>query len=101
MTGGLEEYLQRRRVIEAAASAAAAVPLAEGRSAAAQDRDVQKAMARLERQIDRLRSREVALHDELAAHATDFETVTRLHEELREVESERAALEEEWLSLAV
>jgi ATP-binding cassette subfamily F protein uup len=67
---------------------------------AAQDRDVQKALARLERQIDKLRAREVTLHDALAAHATDFEKVTDLHAELRVVEGEREQLEEEWLDLA-
>ncbi len=40
------------------------------------------------------------LHDDLAQHATDFERVTALHEELRVVESERASLEEQWLELA-
>ena len=32
--------------------------------------------------------------------ATDFERVTRLHEELRDVESEREALEDQWLEAA-
>jgi ATP-binding cassette subfamily F protein uup len=85
--------------VEAAAAAGASVPPAT-RSASAQDRDAQKALARLERQIDRLRSREDALHAELAAHATDFEKVTGLHQELRAVEAERQSLEEEWLELA-
>jgi hypothetical protein len=56
-------------------------------------------MARLERQIEKLRVREVALHDELATHATDFARVTTLHDQLRDVESEREHLEEQWLEL--
>ena len=70
------------------------------KSASAQDRDQQKALSRLERQIDKLRAREEVLHGELATHATDFERVTELHETLRAVESERVALEEQWLDLA-
>ncbi len=99
LTGGVDEYLARRRDAQAA-SAPATSPVAAQRSAAALDRDAQKAMARLERQIAKLRAREVLLHDELASHATDFERVTRLHEELRDVESERGALEDQWFELA-
>ncbi len=40
------------------------------------------------------------LHDEsLAEHATDFEQVSQLNDELRRVESEQQALEEQWLEL--
>ena len=70
-----------------------------GQSVSARDRDAQKAMARLERQIEKLKATEVRLHDRLATHATDFEMVTALHEELREAERERAALEDQWLDL--
>jgi ABC transport system ATP-binding/permease protein len=100
LTSGVEEYLERRRAVEslrAASASPTAAPAAK--SAAAQDRDVQKAMSRLERQIEKLRQREAVLHDGLAAHATDFERVTALHEELRTVEAEREELEEQWLLL--
>jgi ATP-binding cassette subfamily F protein uup len=99
LTGGVDDYLARRRVVEAAAISGAPVPQA-AKSASAQDRDAQKVLARLERQIERLRSREDVLHAELAAHATDFAKVTELHQELRAVEAERQSLEEEWLELA-
>jgi ATP-binding cassette subfamily F protein uup len=99
LTGGVDDYLARRRVVEAAAAAGTPTPQA-ARSAAAQDRDAQKALSRLERQIDKLLSREAVLHSELAAHATDFGRVTQLHQELRAVEVERELLEEEWLQLA-
>ena len=100
LTGGVEDYLARRRVVEDAAAAASAPVAQAARSASAQDRDQQKALARLERQIEKLRTREESLHAELAAHSTDFEKVTHLHETLRSVESERQSLEEEWLELA-
>ena len=57
-------------------------------------------MSRLERQIEKLQAREAVLHAELATHATDFERVTALHAQLRDVEAEREVLEEEWLALA-
>ena len=98
LTGGLEEYLALRRaaVPVAAPTATAAAP----RSSAAIDREAQKAMSRLERQIEKLQAQESALHADLATHATDFERVTALHTELRDIEAEREALEEEWLTLA-
>ena len=98
LTGGVEEYLELRR--ETVAPAPAAPAPAAAKTAAALDRESQKAMARLERQIARLQSKEQSLHHELASHATDFERVAALHAELRDVEAEREALEEEWLSLA-
>ena len=98
LPGGIEEYLDRRRRIVESLVAASPAPAA-ARSASAQDREAQKAMARLERQIEKLSRRESALHDELAVHATDFERVAALHDDLRAVESERADLEEQWLQL--
>ena len=100
LTGGVDDYLARRRLVEDAAAAASAPPVQAARSASAQDRDQQKALARLERQIEKLRAREDALHADLAQNSTDFEKVTSLHDVLRVVQSEREALEEEWLELA-
>ena len=94
---GVDEYLERRRTQIAAASRPSAVA-APARTDAARQREVQKAQARLERQIDKLRQRETKLHDDLAASATDYERVTVLNEQLRTLEAEREALEEEWLS---
>jgi ATP-binding cassette subfamily F protein uup len=98
LVGGVDDYLARRRVLEEAAPVVAAASLPK--STGAVDRETQKSLARLERQIERMRARESSLHDDLAEHATDFERVTALHDELRAVESERESLEEEWLELA-
>lgn len=96
LTGGVEEYLARRRAMPPDRPPAPAAGSA-GRSVAAQDRDAQKAMARIERQIEKLRQREARLHADLATSATDYARVTSLHEELRVVEGERERLEDEWL----
>ena len=57
-------------------------------------------MQRLERQIDRLTSREGELGTALAAHATDYVRLTELGAELRAVQHEKSRLEEQWLEAA-
>jgi len=98
LTGGVDDYLERRRAVEAISQQASA-PSKPTKSSAAQDRLNQKAMARVERQLQKLSEREAALHSSLAAHSTDYEKVTALGEELRQVEAERATREDEWLTL--
>jgi ATP-binding cassette subfamily F protein uup len=63
-------------------------------------RAAKKELARLERQVSKLEQREAELHEQLAGHATDYEKVSTLDAELRRVQSERAAVEEQWLELA-
>ncbi len=67
---------------------------------AAEVRAAKKDLARLERQVAKLTERESRLHEELAAHATDYEKVTALDAELADVIAQRAAAEEAWLDLA-
>jgi ATP-binding cassette subfamily F protein uup len=100
LPSGVDEYLRRRAAVKLEAEKRASVTAASSpaKSSAARDREVQKAQARLERQIDKLRQREVELHDLLAEHSTDYEKVTVLGEELRDVETRRSLLEDEWLT---
>jgi ATP-binding cassette subfamily F protein uup len=104
LPGGVEEYLVLRGGSAEPAGGAATPDVQEATvsavSTAAADRETRKALARIERQIERLRAQETTLHADLAEHATDFERVTALHDRLRAVEAERDALEEEWLTLA-
>jgi ATP-binding cassette subfamily F protein uup len=99
LTGGVEDYLERRRAVEQA-RVPIAVAAGSAKTTSALDRESRKAMARLERQIEKLAGRETALHDDLARHATDFERVSALNEELRSVTAERESLEEAWLEMA-
>jgi ABC-type multidrug transport system ATPase subunit len=106
LPGGVEEYLAR------VPSAAPSAPLvrtvdgpatdgpATGGMSAAEVRTARKELARLERQVQRLEQQESGLHDELAAHATDYAKVADLDARLREVRGERQRVEERWLSLA-
>jgi ABC transport system ATP-binding/permease protein len=104
LPGGVEEYLTLRRAALSASPAApapSAAPSSGGDAPSAGDvRAARKDMARLERQLSRLAEQEERLHAEMAANATDHETVLRLDERLRAVHAEREAVEEEWLAAA-
>ena len=71
-----------------------------GAGAARDRRSAKKELQRLERQIDRLGAREKELTEELAARASDYEALIELGAQLREVQAEKARLEEEWLAVA-
>ena len=110
LPGGVEEYLALRRAEVAASSGSAPSgsgtpptirPEAEQtRATTGQARAARKELARLERQLARLADREVALHAELAAKATDHEAVLELDARLRTLLDERSQLEEDWLEAA-
>jgi ABC transport system ATP-binding/permease protein len=115
LPGGVDEYLDRRR-------AAAAGPAGDGRAAstgsgrpdrtaatastgprpgaAATQRAARKEMQRLERQLERLTTREAELTAELAANASDYVALTELGAQLRGVQEEKGRLEDEWLAAA-
>ncbi|MEW1628793.1 ABC-F family ATP-binding cassette domain-containing protein [Streptomyces sp. NPDC089173] len=104
---GIDEYLERRqRMEEQATPSAAPAPRSSGASAAvpavsAQEaRAAKKELQKVERQLDKLSTRETALHKQIAENATDFEKVAKLDAELRELVTERDELEMRWLELA-
>jgi ATPase subunit of ABC transporter with duplicated ATPase domains len=98
LPGGVDEYLtvqtQQSTVESPAASAATTA------TSAAELRAGRKELERLERQLGKLDQREAALHEQLAAHATDYEKIATLDAELRALQDERGRVEEEWLVLA-
>lgn len=100
LPGGVEEYLRLMAQRGGQDDRPAVAPVQAPPSSAAQDREQRKALARLERQIEKFREREQRLHDDLAEHATDYERVADLHAELRDIEEQRARAEDEWLELA-
>lgn len=103
---GVDEYLERRkRMEEEAAPASAAAPSAPKAAPAATvspqaARAAKKELQKVERQLDKMSTRETELHAQIAAHATDFEKVAALDAELRELVAERDELEMRWLELA-
>jgi ATP-binding cassette subfamily F protein uup len=92
LPGGVDEYLSLLAPASDEPSAA--------RASKADSRAAQKELARLERLVDRLTQREEKLHAQLAEHATDYEKVAALDQELRDVKVEREAAEEAWLLAA-
>jgi len=76
------------------------VPASVVASDAAAMRTARKELTRLERTLERLRDREVSLHSDLEAAATDHEKVLALDATLRDLHDERATLEHRWLELA-
>jgi ATP-binding cassette subfamily F protein uup len=96
LPGGIDEYLDRRRV----AVEDAAVGSGAARRRSGDTRAARKELARLERALERLGRREAALQDDIAAHAADYLAIAAYDEELRAVRAERAETEEAWLVLA-
>ena len=112
LAGGVDEYLDRIRAARAGAASRPAAParaaaagvlptgaLSTGASAA-EERAARKELQRLERQLDRLSTRETELTAQLAANATDYEKLTTLGADLKAAQAEKADLEERWLALA-
>ncbi|MFB6702453.1 ABC-F family ATP-binding cassette domain-containing protein [Streptomyces rubiginosohelvolus] len=104
---GIDEYLERRQKMEEAATpSAAAAPRSPSAPAAAPavsaqaSRAAKKELQKVERQLDKLSTRETTLHKQIADNATDFEKVAKLDAELRELVTERDELEMRWLELA-
>ncbi|WP_035798497.1 ABC-F family ATP-binding cassette domain-containing protein [Kitasatospora mediocidica] len=94
---GVDEYLERRAKIAAAAApaspVAAAKPVGDTRAA-------KKELQRIERQIVKIDQQERKLHDQLAEHASDFAKVAELDGKLRKVKEEKEELELAWMELA-
>ncbi|MFC9177411.1 ABC-F family ATP-binding cassette domain-containing protein [Streptomyces sp. NPDC057107] len=104
---GIDEYLERRQRMEEEATPSAAAAPSRGAAAPAapavsaqEARAAKKELQKVERQLDKLSTRETALHKQIAENATDFEKVAGLDAELRELVTERDELEMRWLELA-
>jgi ATP-binding cassette subfamily F protein uup len=102
LPGGVAEYLDRRDRQQHAPERAAArlATPAPAAGTAARQRTAQKELARVERQLSKLSSQETELTETLAEHASDYAKLIELGKELREVQDEKAGLEDRWLALA-
>jgi ABC transport system ATP-binding/permease protein len=109
LPGGIEQYVQGRREAAAAGGPSARGERAPrssraGRGLGAELRAARKAtqrsereLQRLERTIERLAARERALHEQMAASATDHARLAELQAELELLAAEREELETAWL----
>jgi len=102
LTGGIEEYLDRRRAaaVIAPSGGAGATPIRSSGGSGVDSRAAKKELTKLERQVAKLDTKEAQLHASLAEHATDYERVASLDAELRELQAQRDQLEEAWLHLS-
>jgi ATP-binding cassette subfamily F protein uup len=106
LPGGVEEYLERRRLAsEPASPLTAAAPSQQGgrerpRSGSAEERAARKTLARVEKRLEQVAAREKELNDEVLAHASDHARLTDLSAQLTGLSEERDALEAEWLEAA-
>ncbi len=96
LPGGIDQYVERRR-------AADPPPAAPARTASSRNQEARvarKEVARIERALERLEERDAALHEAMAANATDHERLRELQADLIGLTTERDALEAAWLELS-
>jgi ATP-binding cassette subfamily F protein uup len=101
LPGGVEQYLERAAGPSRLGPGSGAAPSPRSQpSPAARQRTAQKELARLERQLDRIATREAELTVALAENASDYTRLIDLGAQLRTVQNEKAGLEERWLAIA-
>ncbi len=99
LPGGVEQYLQFRRDRSTESPRTRAAADAEPRGSAA-SRQARKDLARLETQIARLDERLTALHEQMAAAASDYLRLAELQREIELISASRGELERSWLEAA-
>jgi ATP-binding cassette subfamily F protein uup len=67
---------------------------------AKEERELRKELSRLERQLDKLAGQEDKLHAAMADAASDYAKLGELDAKLRDILSEKDAVEAEWLEVA-
>jgi ABC transport system ATP-binding/permease protein len=102
LPGGIEEYLTRYRPasVPVASPPANAGSTPAGSTPSAQLRAARKELARLERQLERLASREAELQQQIIEQAADPAAFRELDSELRAVLAAKDDLENRWLEVA-
>ncbi len=97
LPGGIDQYVTLRR-----SAGEEPAPARGGRGASAPTgsmlRAARKEIQRLERELERLDGREAALHEEMAANATDHALLRERNARLAELSAERDGLEAAWLA---
>jgi ATP-binding cassette subfamily F protein uup len=98
LPGGVDDYLAlRARAVSAPSTTSGAKGGGDSRADA---RARRRELTRIERRLDSIVQEEKALHEQIAAVATEHEKVLELDTALRALAAERAELEEAWLELA-
>ncbi|HZC11343.1 MAG TPA: ABC transporter C-terminal domain-containing protein, partial [Mycobacterium sp.] len=102
LPGGVDEYLKLASQTLASASPAPATSTAAPQAISGSElRAAEKEIAAIDRRLARLADQIAAKHHELAEHdQSDHVGITRLTQELRELEGDVAGLETRWLELS-
>ena len=119
LPGGVDQYLEMRKVSTGSSSGVSTGSTtgvstgsttgvstgstsggSKARSGSADERAARKALARLDRQLERIAVQEAALNGEIAAAASDYTALAALSEQLRLLLAEKETLEVEWLEAA-
>ncbi len=102
LPGGVDEYLRlARQVGTERAAATAARPSESQQMSGAQLRAAHKEIAAIDRRLARLADQIATKHRELAEHdQSDHVGVTRLTDQLRDLEGDVAELENKWLAIS-
>jgi ABC transport system ATP-binding/permease protein len=103
LPGGIEQYIEQRREAGQAAPPSppgerTATPGALQRAARRESRRLELELKRLERALDTLGERERALHEQMAASASDYARLAQLQSELELLGAEREQLESSWFT---
>ncbi len=98
LPGGIDQYLSELHAPGAPEPGGLPQPAApRPPKAGTQTRQARKDLQRLERELDRLSTREHDLHVAMAEHATDHQRLAELTGELNALATERDRLESAWL----
>ncbi|HWE88049.1 MAG TPA: ABC-F family ATP-binding cassette domain-containing protein [Pseudonocardiaceae bacterium] len=100
LPGGIDEYLRRLADQPSAVPGPAPSARSAPPSDAAEQRAARKALARLERRLDVLTSRETELHHAMAGAASDTDRLVALDTELTALLAEKDDVEQQWLAAA-
>ncbi|WP_199432603.1 ABC-F family ATP-binding cassette domain-containing protein [Qaidamihabitans albus] len=105
LPGGIEEYLTHRNSIHERPATGdkrqeRVVHGSPPKVTAAEHRAITKELAKLERRLDTLHTKEAGLHDELAAAATDPDRLMELNTELKNLRAEKDDVEQRWLEIS-
>lgn len=105
--GGVDEYLRLKHEQDKAAASTGSVEstTAAGsggnRLSGADRRAMQKEVAAIERQLQKLSTQVQNIHEQMAEHdQSDYEGLRKIGDDLRRLEAEASSLEERWLELS-
>jgi len=97
---GIDEYLELRFArLNSAQNTGKKSSEVKQKLSIVEEKALKKEIARIEKQMERRLERIEAIKQELDTHATDYPKLAELNAELENLQSEHAALEEEWLEL--